>query len=116
MQNASVSYETVHGAPAKSLNVRTAPGAIYSTTRDYTHAVLAFPNCPVLEVHVGIKVTGRSRVLHECDVAVLDKDEAELCRAEHVHPRATKVLVAAECKFYTSMISTPSWEGFLRSR
>jgi hypothetical protein len=38
--------------------------------------VIAFPNCPELEAHVGIYVEGRSGVLNECDVAVLDRDEA----------------------------------------
>ncbi len=78
-QNAAVSYETVSGRPASTLVFRTSPGAIYSTARGYTHAVLDFAGSPALEVHVGVKVTGISRVLHECDVAVLDRQEAILC-------------------------------------
>jgi hypothetical protein len=110
---AAVSYQTVRERPASTLIFRTSPGAIYSTTHDYTHAVLDFDGCPPLEVHVGVKVTGKSRVLHECDVAVIDREETLLCRAEQVHPRASKVLIAAECKFYTSAIQLALGRGFL---
>ena len=110
---ARVTYETVHARPASTLVFRTSPGAIYSDVYEYTHAVLNFAGCPLLEVHVGVRVTGKSRVLHECDVAVIDGAEAQLCRAEQVHPRASKVLIAAECKFYTSAIQLHLGRGFL---
>jgi len=112
-QGAVVSFQTVAEQPATTLTFRTAPGAIYSTLHNYTHAVLAFPSCPELEVHVGIKVTGVSRVLHECDVAVIEQEEARLCRANQVHPRASKLFIAAECKFYTSAIQLHLGRGFL---
>jgi hypothetical protein len=111
--NAAIRFETVREVEASKLIFRTSPGAIYSTTQDFTHAVLEFPDCPPLEVHVGVKVTGISRVLHECDVAVLDRSEAQLCRLEQVHPRASKVLIAAECKFYASAIQLNLGRGFL---
>jgi hypothetical protein len=112
-KGAGVAYEDVNGARPTSLIFRTAPGNIYSVAQPYSHAVLTFAGCPVLEVHVGIKVTGRSRVLHECDVAVLYRDEADLCRSEGVHPRAGRVLIAAECKFYGSAIGLHLGRGFL---
>lgn len=111
--DAFITYETVRERPATSLVFRTSPGAIYSDIYPYTHAVLEFADCPPLEAHVGVRVTGKSRVLHECDVAVIDRDEAQLCRAEQVHPRASKVLIAAECKFYTSAIQLQLGRGFL---
>jgi hypothetical protein len=103
-QGAAIRYETLNETPASTLVFRTAPGAIYSAAQPYTHAVIEFAGCPPLEAHIGIRVTGKSRVLHECDVAVLDKIEARLCRMEQVHPGASKVLIAAECKFYTFAI------------
>lgn len=111
--DATISYQTVDGATTTSLVFRTAPGAIYSSNSQYTHAVLSFPDCPPLEVHVGVRITGKSRVLHECDVAVIDGDEADLCRREQVHPRASKVLIAVECKFYTTAIQLHLGRGFL---
>lgn len=112
-KGSSVSYETVHGRVPSALTFRTSPGNIYSTAHNYTHAVLEFGSCPPLEVHVGIRVTGKSRVLHECDVAILYKDEADFCRAEQVHPRAARVLVAVECKFYTSALQLHLGRSFL---
>lgn len=110
---AGVSFWDVREIPADNLVFRTAPGAIYGMAHNYTHALLSFPESPPLEVHVGVKVTGKSRVLHECDVAVIDSEEAQLCRREQVHPRAAKVLIAAECKFYTNAIQLHLGRGFL---
>lgn len=110
---AVITYEDYNEQPAQSLVFRTTPGAIYSTAHLYTHAAIQFPGCPTLEAHVGIRVTGKSRVLHECDIAVLDKEEARLCRANQVHPRASKVILAAECKFYTSAIQLYLGRSFL---
>lgn len=112
-QGAAIRYETFNETPASTLVFRTAPGAIYSAAQPYTHAVIEFAGCPPLEAHIGVRVTGKSRVLHECDVAVLDKIEARLCRFEQVHPRASKVLIAAECKFYTSAIQLNLGRSFL---
>lgn len=112
--DAAATYRTVRERPATSLVFRTSPGNIYSDTHEYTHAVLAFPDAtPPLEVHVGVKVTGKSRVLHECDVAVITAEEAQLCRSNRVHPRASKVLIAVECKFYTTAIQLHLGRGFL---
>ena len=110
---AVVSYRTGDGGIATALLFRTAPGAIYSTNYPFTHALMEFPESPPLEVHVGVRITGRSRVAHECDVAVIDSEEAQLCRVNEVHPRASKVLIAAECKFYTTAIKLDLGRGFL---
>ncbi|MBX9829562.1 MAG: hypothetical protein K2Y27_31800 [Xanthobacteraceae bacterium] len=90
------------GAPASSFWFRTSPSAIFSTAHNYCHAQIDFPGCPSLEAHIGIYVSGKSKVNHECDVAVVYKDEADTCRAESVYPRSSKVLLAIECKYYLS--------------
>lgn len=99
---ASVTYETVHGAPTSDLVFRTSPGMLYSVVQPYTHAVLQFDKLDALEVHVGVRVQGRSKVLHECDVLVLSQSEAALSRGKSVAPRGSKCLLAVECKFYAS--------------
>ena len=91
--------------PATSLIFRTAPGAIYSTRRLYTHAVLDFPNTSErLEAHIGVIVEGRSGVAHECDVVVLPESEGRLCRLRSVNPRPSRIVIAVECKYYTGQI------------
>ena len=100
-EGAIVDFRNVHGALVTSDFVfRTSPGRIFSTLQPYTHARISFERCPVLEVHLGIFIAGKSKVIHECDVAVIYADAAETCRMEHVHPKSTQLLLSAECKFY----------------
>ncbi|RSY81077.1 hypothetical protein DAH66_15405 [Sphingomonas koreensis] len=101
-EGAMIRLMTRHGAPANRFYFRTSPSSIFSTAHDYCHAEIRFPRAPVLEAHIGIYVSGKSRVNHECDVAVVYQDEANTCRANNVHPRSSKVLMSAECKYYLS--------------
>ena len=108
----SVAFEDSHHRPASRLLFRTSPGMLYSTSHPYTHAVLSFSDCDPLEVHVGVRVQGRSRVLHECDVLVLAADEAELARSKGVAPRGSRSLLAVECKYYATHLSLHVARGF----
>jgi hypothetical protein len=101
-EGASVSYEDVRGNTPITFVFRTSPGHIFSTTHPYTHAMIEFPNKPVLEAHIGVRVAGKSEVLHECDVAVIRRDEAVTCRRNGVPPRSRRVVLAVECKFYST--------------
>jgi hypothetical protein len=100
-EGASVEFRDVHGALVSSNFVfRSSPGRIFSKTQPYTHALIIFDQCPPLEAHIGIYVSGKSKVIHECDVAVIYADAATACRIEEVHPKSTQLLLSAECKFY----------------
>ncbi len=104
VEGATIYYRDVHGNTPTTFVFRTSPGYIYSTVHTYTHAVIEFPNKPPLENHIGVRVVGKSGVLHECDVAVIEQAEAETCRRSTVPPRSHKVLIAVECKFYTTLL------------
>ena len=67
----------------------------------------------MLEAHFGVRVTGKSRVLHECNLSALEKEDVRLCRFNLVHPRASKVRLAAEYEFYTSSIQLYLGRRFL---
>ena len=101
---AAVRYEDPHETPTRTLRLRTAPGRIYTTSPAYTHAVFVFDRADPLEAHVGIYVAGRSTVAHECDVAVVDKAEAQRARALGVHPRSSKGRFTVEAKFYATSL------------
>src|SRR5215472_13089752 len=73
-EGAAVRYETRDEMVTQDLCFRTSPGNIFSSAQQYTHAVIDFAGYPALEAHIGIKVAGKSRLLHECDVAVLYRD------------------------------------------
>jgi hypothetical protein len=98
-----------------TLYFRTSPGHLTSTAHNYSYAEILFPGKPVLEVHVSVKISGRSTVLHECDICVLLKDEADLCRRaiNRVAPRSSKVILNAEAKFYTTSLSLNLGRSFL---
>lgn len=110
-EGAAITYRDVDGNKPPVFVFRTSPGYIFSRNRAYTHAVIAFSEKLPLEAHVGVRVVGKSGVLHECDVAVIEQAEAETCRQRQVPPRPSKVLVAVECKFY----STPHQLNFARA-
>ena len=112
-EDADVSYRDVFGNIPTSFVFRTSPGYIYSTRQAYTHAVIVFPNKPPLEAHLGVRVVGKSGVLHECDIAIVEQAEAETCRQRQVPPRSAKVLIAVECKFYSTPLQLYLARAFL---
>src|SRR5256885_6495240 len=91
-EGGAISYLSRDGTPATSLLLRTSPGVIYSREKNYTHVLIVFPSRPALEAHTGIKVAGKSGVLHEMDIAVVERAEAENCRRNVVSPRSSKVV------------------------
>lgn len=105
-KGATIEFKDVFGnTVSANFTFRTSPGEIWWQSQNYCHAEISFPNCPALEAHVGIYVAGRSKVRHECDVAVLFKNEADVCRARQVLPRASKVILSVEATYYVN--STP---------
>jgi hypothetical protein len=104
-------YEDINGNMPTIFEFRTSPGYIASIARPYTYAIIEFPNKPVLEAHIGVLVEGESGVLHECDVAVITREEAARCRRESqlawsgspaiwISPNTAKIVLSVECKFY----------------
>ena len=103
VEGAVVTYRNPFKVVVGDLLFRTSPGSISSKSPSFTHAEIVFPGKPELEAHVGIKIQGKSRVPHECDVVVLPMSEADTCRAaENLHPRHSSLVIAAECKYYYS--------------
>jgi hypothetical protein len=112
-EGARVSYFDVFGNIPTTFVFRTSPGYLYSTIRPYTHAEILFPDKPPLEAHIGVRVVGKSGVLHECDVAVIEQIEAEICRQKQVPPRSSKVMIAVECKFYATPLQLHLARAFI---
>jgi hypothetical protein len=110
---ATVEYRTIDGRPTTNLVFRTSPGRIYSNAQGYTHAHIQFgSNAPAIEAHIGVLVKGASGVEHECDVLVLDALEANASRNSAVSPRASKCILAVECKYYLSRLPLGAARGF----
>lgn len=109
----AVSFESVRPGPANTVTFRTSPGHIYTSTQPYSYAVLEAPNGVTVEAHVGVRALGKSRVAHECDVIVLDRDEAVACRTNRVDPLHTHAQLAVECKFYAQSVGLDLLRGFV---
>lgn len=110
---ADITFQNISGVFSGLFTFRTGPGDIFSVTHPYTYARLGFPGHRPLETHIGVYATGVSGVRHECDVAVINFEEAENCRRQRVHPRCSEIGLAAECKFYSSRIGIDLGRSFL---
>jgi hypothetical protein len=89
MEGFSVAFANADG-PATVLRLRRAPGRLSTggpPAARFTHAVLACPSRPALEVHTGVGVVGKSKVVHEADVLVLPQAAADRCRDFDLDPR-----------------------------
>ncbi|OCQ93332.1 hypothetical protein BCD67_03565 [Oscillatoriales cyanobacterium USR001] len=112
-EGGDIYYKNVLDGNPNSLVFRKTPGKIHGNIHPYTHAVVEFPNKPPLEVHIGVKVQGRAGVLHECNVLVLYKKEADLCRLLSREPRHSQVIVAIKSQFYTSQLKVEIAGSFI---
>ena len=96
------------GHPVTSALFRLGPGRLPS--RSYTVAHMSRAGEPDLEVHLGVKVSGRTpvgvspptaslRLLHEFDLLVLPATIAVACRAGNTDPDYSAVVLHAEMKY-----------------
>jgi hypothetical protein len=113
-EGASVSYRNRTGVAATDFVFRTAPGLINSSARDYTfaHIDLGSRRGP-LEAHIGVRISGKSRVLPEGDVILLPESEAARARSRNLAPRSHAVLFLAEAKFYATSLPLGMGRGFM---
>ena len=111
----TVSLHDMHGTLTNSALFRRSPGNIYGSpgSQNFTHFVLTRATVPALEAHVGIKVTGKSDVEHECDIALLPQEAALFCRQHRVHPRSNQLIFSVECKFLAGNVPLYLGRGFV---
>lgn len=112
-EGATVTFRNRDGGVPSTAIFRTSPAHLYSNAQNYTHALISFPGVPLLEAHTGVYLSGRSRLIHEADVVVLDSSEADQCRDNSVPPRSFACLLTIECKFYSGNISLALGRGFV---
>lgn len=85
----------------KTIVLRGAPGHMASINQNFCY----FDCClreKRFEIHLDVQYEGISGVLHEVDISIYDHDSAEKVRKEFKQPKASKMIVAIECKFYSS--------------
>lgn len=99
----TATMKDINGPVTNHFRFRTGPGWIYSST-PFTFAELIHPHWPTLEIHLGIRIEGRSGVEHEFDVVAITKAGADLARSTHGNPLWSDVAAHAECKLYAGKI------------
>ncbi len=85
--------------PTNTIVFRLAPGLIFSPASAPGFVKIDY-NGQEYELHGGVRIEGRSGVLHELDVAVFKRDEAVRCRQNSISPSYSKTKMLFECKFY----------------
>jgi hypothetical protein len=99
------------GNPATVVQLRTSPGWMHNGP-GYTHVVVELGQREV-EIHLGVYVAGRSRIPHEYDVCVLDRQEAGRARTQGVAPRSSKVVLFLEAKHWAPTLRLPVAREFV---
>jgi hypothetical protein len=112
-EGALVYYKDVLKRNPETLVFRRRAGQIYDLTEPYTHAVIEFDQKPPLEIHIGVKIHGRLRVLYDCDICVLYKMEADSCRTNKREPRASRIFLAIVCQYYASELRLELAQAFI---
>lgn len=82
---------------------RLKPGYIFSPNTASSFILIHYEGAEY-ELHSGLRVMGKSDVLHELDVAIVTRKDAKRCRNTHTHPRQTNIKFLAECKYYGSTL------------
>ena len=95
-----------------SLEFRLGPGLLYSPTTTPGFIFVEYQGTEY-EIHNGLQVLGRSKVLHELDVCLVERNEAERCRFSRTNPRQSKTRFLAECKYYGSTLPLSLGREFL---
>jgi hypothetical protein len=110
-----VTFANADGS-ATDLRLRRAPGRLATggpKSARFTHAVLACQPRPALEVHTGVGVVGKSKVVHEADVLVLPQSAAERCRTYDLDPGGQSAALLIEAKYYTKPVGLDTGREFL---
>lgn len=105
--------------PPTELCVRRSPAHLYSAKdslgRYYTHLVLTNAHAPALGVYVGVRVMGRSGVLSEADVLVMDEGVARSRVSAKEDPKAVEgdVRIHIEGKNYSDRVNLAAVRSFV---
>lgn len=109
---AQVHARDKNNRPTNNLIFRLAPGRIYAPATMPGFLLVSYQG-KEYEIQNSLQVRGRSHILHELDVCLLDRDEAENCRHNRRNPVSTKIVFLAECKFYGNSLGLSLGREFL---
>ncbi len=97
-----------HGVTTHDLRFRMAPGLIYSPASSPGYVLVSYEG-QEFELHTDLRVLGKSGILHELDVCLIDRTQAQHCRGGNVDPPASSVAAFLEVKYHG--VPIPLHEG-----
>ncbi|MBT2721458.1 hypothetical protein [Bacillus sp. ISL-46] len=97
-----IKFRGIKSDPTKKIIFRGSPGKIHSTRYNYGYAEFTYLE-KTYEVHLDILYTGTSKVQHEIDISIIDKESANNARNKLENPNTRGLRVAFECKFYDKL-------------
>lgn len=113
LEKARVEFRRADGQPAAVFVFRTSPGLIGSSRKDYTFARIDVGSSRgAVEAHLGVRIAGRSQVLHEADVMIVLEAEANRARTGGLAPRSSAVLFLTEAKLHANSLPLGEARGF----
>ena len=89
--------------PTSNLIFRLKPGLIYSPSNSSGFIYVEYKSRNY-EIQCGLRVSGVSKVLHELDVCIIKRHEAERSRNNRRNPMQNSIIFLAECKYYGSTL------------
>lgn len=99
LDDTTLSPRDSQGNPTSNLVFRLGPGRIYAPTSAPGFILVTYRG-RTFEILNGVKVLGRSRILHELDVCLIEHGAAGSCRRRRQDPQQKAIKFLAECKFY----------------
>jgi hypothetical protein len=108
----SPKLKAIKGQPLPFI-FRGSPGRLSSKKgKNFGYAEFSLNNM-TFEVHIDIQINGLSGMLHEVDVCIIHKRNADICRAKDSDPNHRALVVGIECKFYTKDLDKSLGREFL---
>lgn len=95
----SIEARDSNDMPTNNLIFRLGPGRIYAPF-SAPGFIYFWYNNNEYEIQNGLRVLGRSHVLHELDICIIQRDEAIRCRTNQIDPVKKGIIFLAECKYY----------------
>jgi len=100
------------GSSVSSFVFRLGPGYIYSPTTTPCYVLVEYQSY-IYELHNDLQVVGNSDILHELDICLLRREEADSARRARIHPPARSIRLLIECKCYGSSLQLHLGREFL---
>ncbi|QLA20941.1 hypothetical protein [Desulfolutivibrio sulfoxidireducens] len=97
----NVTFHNQNGQATGTFIQRKSPGNIHSNANQYTYAQISNRHTSY-DLHIGIQVHGKSRVMHECDLALLCNTISERCISRKIDPDHSNLRMFIECKYRTN--------------